>query len=209
MTKTIDGRCGGAKWYKHSQWSSTLFSLSGAACVATNGPLSSSDNTLTQNKCWLSRVSSVSVRVTRLYTFKVCATQYFLMRATLLAVCMWCELNTVRLLGLKVWVGTRHDWLLSEVYQTFIISNLQPTTYFFPQSPVWRIAVPIFPFYFYWQRQKCWSEAKRTVISTQDDGGDQIRAKKLKMHIGLFARLPEKDYISRYKVFVNTRAKST
>lgn len=143
------------------------------------------------------RVSSVSVRVTRLYTFKVCATQYFLMRATLLAVCMWCELNTVRLLGLEVWVGTRHDWLLSEVYQTFIISNLQPTTYFFPQSPVWRIAVPIFPFYFYWQRQKCWSEAKRTVISTQDDGGDQIRAKKLKMHIGLFARLPEKDYISR------------
>lgn len=129
------------------------------------------------------RVSSVSVRVTRLYTFKVCATQYFLMRATLLAVCMWCELNTVRLLGLEVWVGTRHDWLLSEVYQTFIISNLQPTTYFFPQSPVWRIAVPIFPFYFYWQRQKCWSEAKRTVISTQDDGGDQIRAKKLKMHI--------------------------
>lgn len=71
------------------------------------------------------RVSSVSVRVTRLYTFKVCATQYFLMRATLSAVCMWCELNTVRLLGLEVWVGTRHDWLLSEVYQTFIISNLQ------------------------------------------------------------------------------------
>lgn len=129
------------------------------------------------------RVSSVSVRVTRLYTFKVCATQYFLMRATLSAVCMWCELNTVCLLGLEVWVGTRHDWLLSEVYQTFIISNLQPTTYFFPQSPVWRIAVPIFPFYFYWQRQKCWSEAKWTVISTQDDGGDQIRAKKLKMHI--------------------------
>lgn len=128
MTKTIDGRCGGAKWYKHSQWSSTLFSLSGAACVATNGPLSSSDNTLTQNKCCLSRVSSVSVRVTRLYTFKVCATQYFLMRATLSAVCMWCELNTVRLLGLEVWVGTRHDWLLSEVYQTFIISNLQPTS---------------------------------------------------------------------------------
>lgn len=124
------------------------------------------------------RVSSVSVRVTRLYTFKVCATQYFLMRATLSAVCMWCELNTVRLLGLEVWVGTRHDWLLSEVYQTFIISNLQPTTYFFPQSPVWRIAVPIFPFYFYWQRQKCWSEAKRTVFSNQDDGGDQIRAKK-------------------------------
>lgn len=92
------------------------------------------------------RVSSVSVRVTRLYTFKVCATQYFLMRATLSAVCMWCELNTVRLLGLEVWVGTRHDWLLSEVYQTFIISNLQPTTYFFPQSPVWRIAVPIFHF---------------------------------------------------------------
>lgn len=143
MTKTIDGRCGGAKWYKHSQWSSTLFSLSGTACVAANGPLSTSDNTLTQNKCWLSRVSSVSVRVTRLYTFKVCATQYFLMRATLSAVCMWCELNTVRLLGLEVWVGTRHDWLLSEVYQTFIISNLQPTTYFFPQSPVWRIAVPI------------------------------------------------------------------
>lgn len=128
MTKTIDGRCGGAKWYKHSQWSSTLFSLSGAACVAANGPLSTSDNTLTQNKCCLSRVSSVSVRVTRLYTFKVCATQYFLMRATLLAVCMWCELNTVRLLGLEVWVGTRHDWLLSEVYQTFIISNLQPTS---------------------------------------------------------------------------------
>lgn len=128
MTKTIDGRCGGAKWYKHSQWSSTLFSLSGAACVAANGPLSTSDNTLTQNKCWLSRVSSVSVRVTRLYTFKVCATQYFLMRATLSAVCMWCELNTVCLLGLEVWVGTRHDWLLSEVYQTFIISNLQPTS---------------------------------------------------------------------------------
>lgn len=74
------------------------------------------------------RVSSVSVRVTRLYTFKVCAMQYFLMRATLSAVCMWCELNTVRLLGLEVWVGTRHDWLLSEVYQTFIISNLQPTS---------------------------------------------------------------------------------
>lgn len=103
-------------------------------------------------------------------------------------------------------------WSLSDIY--YLEPTSQPRTLslehaFFPQSPVWRIAVPIFPFYFYWQRQKCWSEAKRTVFSNQDDGGDQIRAKELKMHIGLFARLPEKDYISRNKVFANTCAKST
>lgn len=72
-------------------------------------------------------------------------------------------------------------WSLSDIY--YLEPTSQPRTLslkhaFFSQSPVWRIAVPIFPFYFYWQRQKCWSEAKRTVISTQDDGGDQIRAKK-------------------------------
>lgn len=72
-------------------------------------------------------------------------------------------------------------WSLSDIY--YLEPTSQPRTLslehaFFPQSPVWRIAVPIFPFYFYWQRQKCWSEAKRTVFSNQDDGGDQIRAKK-------------------------------
>lgn len=76
-------------------------------------------------------------------------------------------------------------WSLSDIY------HLEPTTYnlLLPSEPSVKDCCTHIPFYFYWQRQKCWSEAKRTVISTQDDGGDQIRAKKLKMHIGLFARL--------------------